>query len=214
MQLGVGELTNPRKWTKPQIGHCLKARVPPKKHYRDFEVAEENLLPIGYMISPAHFKVGQWVDVKGTSRGKGFAGTIKRWNFSQQNNSHGNSKAHRKPGSIGHSEYPGRVFPGKKMAGRLGGDSATQHALRVIKFDIPRSLLYLKGPVPGAVHSLVSIRDSQKRIDKQYLNLHYPTFIPGDEYPVEEMWQPDYEDPMEVYPHENADYAGKDGNDE
>lgn len=113
------------KIKKPQIGHLLKYNLPPKAHFGEFAVTPENFLPVGYVIGPRHFKIGQWVDVQATSMGKGFAGTIKRWNFAQQFMTHGNSKAHRLPGSIGQCEFPGKVFKGKKMAGRLGGTSAT-----------------------------------------------------------------------------------------
>lgn len=159
-------MSNPKKWKKPAIGHFLKARVPPKKFLREFKVSEENFLPVGWMLGPSHFKIGQFVDLKGTSKGKGTAGTIKRWNFASNFMTHGNSKAHRKQGSIGNAEFPGRVFKGKKMAGRLGNDSATHHASRVVKIDTERSLLYVKGPVPGNVNGLVQIRDSHKRIDR------------------------------------------------
>jgi len=88
-------------------------------------VTPENFLPVGYCLGPRHFNIGQFVDVQAVSKGKGFEGTVRRWNFSAQNNSHGNSKAHRLPGSIGNAEFPGKVFKGKKMAGRLGNESAT-----------------------------------------------------------------------------------------
>ena len=114
-----------QRLNKSEVGHYLKYNLPPKMHLAEFQVTPENFLPVGYCLGPRHFKIGQFVDVQATSIGKGTAGTIKRWNFAQQNNSHGNSKAHRKPGSIGHCEFPGKVFKGKKMAGRLGNQSAT-----------------------------------------------------------------------------------------
>ena len=134
-------------------------------------------MPIGYVIGPRHFKIGQWVDVQATSIGKGFQGTIKRWNFAQQYNTHGNSKAHRLPGSIGHCEFPGKVFKGKKMAGRLGGQSATILNQKVLKVDTDRALIWVKGNVPGPISGLVRIRDAAKKIEKQVYDLRYPTFI-------------------------------------
>ena len=99
--------------------------MPPKADLAEFVVSPENFLPIGYVIGPRHFKIGQFVDVKSVSIGKGYAGTVKRWNFSMQFASHGNSVSHRHPGSIGMKEFPGKVWKGKKMAGRLGGENAT-----------------------------------------------------------------------------------------
>jgi len=106
------------------------------------------------------------VDVQATSKGKGFAGTIKKWNFSSQTNTHGNSKAHRLPGSIGHCEFPGKVFKGKKMAGKLGNSSATVLNQIVAKIDTERSLLYVKGNVPGSFGTVVKVRDAVKKIEK------------------------------------------------
>lgn len=94
-------------------------------HLTEFKVTAENFLPIGYSLGPSHFSIGQFVDVQSTSKGKGYQGVMKRWNFSGQKASHGNSKAHRLPGSIGQCEYPGKVWKGKKMAGHLGNQSAT-----------------------------------------------------------------------------------------
>lgn len=124
IQIGIGN-KKIKHLKKPEMGHFLKHYLPPKQHLGEFPCSPENFLPVGYCLGPRHFDVGQWVDVQATSKGKGFAGTIKRWNFSSQENSHGNSKAHRLPGSIGHCEFPGKVFKGKKMAGRLGNRSAT-----------------------------------------------------------------------------------------
>lgn len=105
---------------KPQIGHLMKHNLPAKAELAEFQVTPENLLPIGYCLGPRHFKIGQFVDVKATSKGKGYQGVIKRWNFAMQNASHGISKTHRAAGSIGMCENPGKIFKGKKMAGHLG----------------------------------------------------------------------------------------------
>lgn len=180
MQIGIGH-KKVKHLKKPEMGHYLKHYLPPKQHLAEFPCSPENFLPIGYCLGPRHFDVGQWVDVQATSKGKGFAGTIKRWNFSSQENSHGNSKAHRLPGSIGHCEFPGKVFKGKKMAGRLGNRSATVLNQKVVKLDTERSLLYVQGNVPGAIGSVVKVRDAVKKIDRQVYELQYPTFVPTDE---------------------------------
>jgi large subunit ribosomal protein L3 len=132
----------------------------------EFRVTAENFLPIGYMLGPRHFAIGQFVDVISTSKGKGYQGVMKRWNFSGQGASHGNSKAHRAPGSIGQCEYPGKVWKGKKMAGHLGNVSATILNQRVVRIDIEKSLLYIAGNVPGGIGSLVKIRDAVKKTEK------------------------------------------------
>lgn len=113
----------------------MKYNLPPKHDLAEFRITPENFLPIGYCLGPRHFKIGQFVDVKATSIGKGMQGTMKRWNFGGGNATHGNSKAHRSGGSIGHAEYPGKVFKGKKMAGRMGNRSATTYNQRVVKID-------------------------------------------------------------------------------
>ena len=168
-----------RKLKKSMAGHFMRANVPPKKDIAEFKVSPEGFLPVGYMLGPRHFRVGQFVDVKSRSKGKGTAGTIKRWNFSSQENTHGNSKAHRLPGAIGQCEFPGRVFKGKKMAGKLGYQSTTMYSLRVVKIDLERSLLYLRGNVPGCISEVVRVRDAFRKIDKQIFGLDFPTFV-GD----------------------------------
>ena len=107
------------------MGHFLKHYLPPKEHLAEFKVTPENFLPIGYCIGPRHFKIGQFVDVQAVSIGKGFQGTVKRWNFKMQFATHGNSVSHRHLGSIGNREFPGKVFKGKKMSGRMGFENAT-----------------------------------------------------------------------------------------
>ena len=129
--MAAGE-KNLKNIPKTLVGHLAKAGVGPKRDLAEFKVCEESLLPIGYQLSVLHFRPGQWVDVQGISKGKGFQGTIKRWNFSGQPRTHGNSKAHRKPGSIGQREFPGKVFKGKRMAGRMGGKTHTFQSLKVI----------------------------------------------------------------------------------
>ena len=124
MQVGCGE-ERLKNLTKPLAGHFLKNNLPPKDDLAEFPVTPENFLPVGYCLGPRHFSIGQFVDVISLSKGKGYQGVMKRWNFSGQGAAHGNSVSHRHPGSIGNREYPGKVFKGKKMAGRLGHESAT-----------------------------------------------------------------------------------------
>jgi large subunit ribosomal protein L3 len=141
---------------------------------------------------------------------------MKRWNFSGQNASHGNSLSHRRPGSIGNNEFPGKVFKGKKMAGQLGNESATVLNQLVVKIDVERSLLFVRGNVPGCISTPVRIRDAAKKIDKQYMNLQYPTWIPPQseeelrKLPKELVWEGTTIDPFEDYYHENDVVSGKD----
>lgn len=165
VQVGIGE-AKLHKLKKPQLGHFLKHNLPPKKHLAEFKVTKENFLPVGYMLGPRHFKLGQQVDCQAVSIGKGTAGTMKRWNFGGGNATHGNSKAHRSAGSIGNAEFPGRVFKGKKMAGRLGFQNATQHNQKIVRIDTERSLLYVKGNTPGPISGVVRIVDSVKKLDR------------------------------------------------
>jgi large subunit ribosomal protein L3 len=113
----------------------MKYNLPAKRHLNEFKVTPENFLPVGYCLGPRHFALGQYVDVQAISKGKGTQGTVKRWNFSMQYATHGNSKAHRKPGSIGHCEFPGKVFKGKKMYGRMGNYSSTVMSQKVVRID-------------------------------------------------------------------------------
>lgn len=171
----------------------------------------ENFLPIGFMLGPRHFRLGQFVDVQATSKGKGTQGVMKRWNFSGQEASHGNSKAHRLPGSIGQCEYPGKVWKGKKMAGRLGNVSATMMNQRVVRIDHEKSLLYIQGNVPGPIGGIVRIRDAVKKIDRQVWDLYYPTFVGHEDLDTSESlwtWDGGDIDPNEQYIHENDVVSG------
>ena len=130
----------------------------------EFALTEEKLaeLKVGDEVTVAIFEAGQFVDVTGTSKGKGFAGTIKRHNFGAQRASHGNSRSHRVPGSSGMNQDPGRVFPGKRMAGQYGNTTATVQRLEVVRVDAERNLLLVKGAVPGAANGDVVVRPSVK----------------------------------------------------
>ena len=150
--------------TKPKLDTFAKAGVEAGRGLIEFALTEEKLaeLKAGDEITVSMFEVGQLVDVTGTSKGKGFSGTIKRHNFGAQRASHGNSRSHRVPGSIGMAQDPGRVFPGKRMAGQYGNTKATVQKLEVVRVDAERQLLLVKGAVPGAVNSDVVVRPSVK----------------------------------------------------
>ncbi|MDP2751579.1 MAG: 50S ribosomal protein L3 [Rhodocyclaceae bacterium] len=154
--------------TKPLAGHLAKAGVEAGQVLREFRIDESQLsgFKTGDVVPAAIFKPGQKVDVSGTSIGKGFAGAITRHNFSSNRASHGNSRSHNSPGSIGMAQDPGRVFPGKRMAGHLGDDSCTSQNLEVVRIDEARQLLLVKGAVPGAkggdviVHPAIKSREA------------------------------------------------------
>ena len=149
---------------KAEAGHFAKAGVEAGRGLHEFALTEEKLaeLKVGDEVTVAIFEAGQFVDVTGTSKGKGFAGTIKRHNFGAQRASHGNSRSHRVPGSIGMNQDPGRVFPGKRMAGQYGNTTATVQRLEVVRVDAERNLLLVKGAVPGAANGDVVVRPSVK----------------------------------------------------
>ena len=154
----------PNRVTKPQAGHFASASVEAGRGLWEFRLDEgegEALAP-GSEIRVDLFEDGQVVDVTGTSIGKGFAGTIKRHNFRGQDNSHGNSLAHRAPGSIGQAQTPGRVFKGKKMAGHMGNRRVTTQNLQVVRVDAERNLLLVRGAVPGARNGDVIVRPATK----------------------------------------------------
>ena len=150
VQVTVGERKQARV-SKPAAGHFAKAGVAAGRGLWEFPVAEGADSPVvGAEITVATFAAGQKVDVTGQSRGKGFQGVIKRWNFAAQDATHGNSKSHRAPGSIGQNQSPGRVFKGKKMAGHMGDARVTVQTLEVVRVDAERNLLLIKGAIPGA----------------------------------------------------------------
>mmetsp|Transcript_33175 Transcript_33175/g.50837 ORF Transcript_33175/g.50837 Transcript_33175/m.50837 type:complete len:219 (-) Transcript_33175:21-677(-) len=208
IQVGCGE-ANLKKLRKPQVGHFLKNGIPPKKHLAEFPVSPESFLPVGFFMTPLHFQIGQFVDVQAVSKGKGFQGTMKRWNFSGQEASHGNSKAHRLPGSIGMCEYPGKVFKGKKMAGQMGFQNASVLSMRVVRLDVEKGLIYIHGSTPGPTGSIVRMRDAVKKTEKQWWDLQYPSYIPGTETQESLMeWDGGEIDPLEDHYHENDVVSG------
>jgi len=158
LQVGAGP-RKPSKVNKPMAGHFARAGLEPTATLTEFRVSEDALLPEGTPITARHFVPGQYVDVTGTSAGKGFAGAMKRWNFAGQRASHGASKTHRQMGSTGQSTSPGKVWKGKKMPGRLGGERVTTEGLQVFKIDMKRNLVYVRGAVPGKNGTIVRLRD-------------------------------------------------------
>jgi large subunit ribosomal protein L3 len=162
VQLGYGK-AKPKNVTKPQKGHYAKAKVEPAKKLVEFRVAPDALLEPGAVISPAHFSVGQIVDVAGITKGKGFQGGMKRWNFSGLEASHGVSISHRSLGSTGNRQDPGKTFKNKKMAGHLGQERVTTLNLTVAGIDEARSLVLIHGAVPGSKGDYVYVRDAVKR---------------------------------------------------
>ena len=137
--------------SRPEAGQFLKAGVEAGRGLWEFKIGgSEELFEVGDSLTLDRFQEGQLVDVSGTSKGKGFQGGVKRWNFRMQDATHGNSLSHRAPGSIGQNQTPGKVFKGKKMAGQMGSEKVTTQNLQVIKVDQARQLILIKGAVPGA----------------------------------------------------------------
>lgn len=149
--------------TKAQAGHYAKAGSEAGRGLWEFRLGADQEAPeVGGALTVDQFEVGENVDVSGVSKGKGFAGVIKRWNFQMQDATHGNSLAHRAPGSIGQNQTPGRVFKGKKMAGHMGSRNNTTQNLEVIRVDAERNILLVKGAVPGATGGTVIVRPAVK----------------------------------------------------
>ncbi len=162
VQLGAGR-AKVKNVSKAERGRFGLAKVEPKMKLAEFRVGEEGLPPVGAEITADHFVVGQFVDVTGTSTGKGFAGTMKRWNFSGLRASHGVSISHRSHGSTGGRQDPGKTFKNKKMAGHLGAERVTTLNLRVVETDAERGLILVEGAVPGTAGSWIYVRDAVKK---------------------------------------------------
>jgi len=161
IQIGYGERKE-KGLNRPERGHFEKAKVKPLKYLKEFRVDNVDEYQVGQEIRVDMFKVGDYVDVKGTSKGKGFAGAVKRWGFKGGPASHGSAQ-HRKVGSIGASSFPSRVVLGMKMAGRMGGSSSVARELEVVKIIPEENLILVKGAVPGVRRSLVVISKSKKK---------------------------------------------------
>ncbi|WP_008312970.1 50S ribosomal protein L3 [Leptolyngbya sp. PCC 6406] len=155
IQVAYGNVAE-KALNKPELGHLAKAGSTPMRHLKEYHVDSPDAFELGQAITAEQFEAGQLVDVSGTSIGKGFAGYQKRHNFSRGPMAHG-SKNHRQPGSIGAGTTPGRVYPGKHMAGRLGGEKVTTRKITVVRVDSDRNLLVVKGTVPGKAGTLLSI---------------------------------------------------------
>ena len=162
LQLGWGT-AKVKNVSKPNKGHYAKASVEPKKKLVEFRVPADAMLDVGATLSAAHFVVGQKVDVCGTSKGKGFAGAMKRWNFAGLEASHGVSVSHRSHGSTGNRQDPGKTFKNKKMAGHMGQDRITTLNLEVAAVDADKGLIMVKGAVPGGKNGYVLVRDAVKK---------------------------------------------------
>lgn len=163
LQIGAVDHDKPFKVSKPQLGQFEQAGVPPKRHVREFKVTQDALLPVGTPLNVAHFVPGQYVDVIGKTIGKGFQGGMKRHGFRGGPASHGNTKHHRTPGSIGAGGDPARVFPGKRMAGHMGNIDRWQLCLQVYKIDTRWNVIYVRGCVPGHRGSLLGMIDAKRR---------------------------------------------------
>jgi large subunit ribosomal protein L3 len=161
LQLGSGEAKQ-KNVAKPQREHFAKAQVPLKKKVAEFRVADDAVLEVGSTIAASHFVPGQLVDITGDTQGKGFAGGMKRWGFGGMRATHGVSISHRALGSTGNRQDPGRVFKNKKMAGHMGDKQRTQQNLEVVRTDDERGLIFVKGSVPGAKNSWMTIKDAVK----------------------------------------------------
>jgi len=161
VQIAYGQI-DPRKVTKPLSGHFDKAGVTPRRHLTELRTDDTSAYSLGQELTVDIFEPGKKVDVMGTSKGKGFAGVMKRHNFKGVSSSHGSHRNHRKPGSIGASSTPSRVFKGMRMAGRMGGDRVTVLNLIVHSVDLERGLLLVKGAVPGARGRIVFVRNAVK----------------------------------------------------
>src|SRR5690606_12966742 len=162
LQLGAGT-AKVKRVSKAERGHFAVAKVEPKRRVAEFRVSPDNIIEVGAEITADHFVPGQYVDVSGTSIGKGFAGVMKRHNFGGMRASHGVSISHRAHGATGGSQDPGRVWKGKKMAGHMGAVRVTTQNLEVVRTDPDRGLILVKGAVPGAKGGWVLLRDALKR---------------------------------------------------
>jgi large subunit ribosomal protein L3 len=162
LQLGSGT-RKVKNVTKAERGNFAVAKVEPKRKVAEFRVSEDALIPVGAEITADHFVPGQYVDVTGTSIGKGFAGPMKRWNFGGLRASHGVSISHRSHGSTGGRQDPGKTFKNKKMAGHMGVERVTTLNLKVVQTDVERGLILIEGAVPGAKGGWITVRDAVKK---------------------------------------------------
>ena len=161
IQVGFGDM-KANKVNKPMKGHFAKGDVAPKKVLREFRLSDISIYNVGDIIKADVFAEGDKVDVAGTSKGKGTAGVIKRWNFSRLKETHGTGPVHRHPGSLGACSSPSRVFKGKKLAGHLGSERVTVQNLAIVKVDSENNIIAIKGAIPGPKGGIITIADSVK----------------------------------------------------
>ncbi|KJE34990.1 50S ribosomal protein L3 [Thalassospira sp. HJ] len=190
VQLGYGK-AKVKNVSKPMRGHFAKAKVEPKAKLAEFRVSEDGLIEVGAELAATHFIEGQYVDVIGTSIGKGFAGAMKRHNFGGLRASHGVSISHRSHGSTGQCQDPGRVFKGKKMAGHLGAARVTVQSLKVVSSDADKGLILVHGAVPGHKGAYVLVKDAVKRAAPE--GLPFPAALKGAAPAAEEAVAEDKE---------------------
>jgi len=189
VQVGIGAV-KPKRVSKAMRGHFAKAKVEPRRKIVEFRVSEDALVDVGTRLAVDHFVSGQFVDVTGTSIGKGFAGSMKRHNFGGLRASHGVSISHRSHGSTGQCQDPGKVFKGKKMAGHMGAERVTTQNLRVVTTDGEEGLILIEGAVPGSKGGYVLVRDAIKKALPD--GVPYPTVAseqvpePTDDAPAED----------------------------
>jgi large subunit ribosomal protein L3 len=176
VQLGIGK-AKAKNVSRPQKGHFAKAKVEPAQKLVEFRVANDAVLEAGAVISASHFAVGQFVDVAGVTKGKGFAGPMKRWNFRGLEASHGVSISHRSHGSTGNRQDPGKTFKNKKMAGHLGQERVTTLNLKIAGIDEARNLVLVQGAVPGSKGGYVMLRDAIKKT--RPADAAYPAALKG-----------------------------------
>ncbi len=161
VQIGFEDI-DPRRVTKPMLGHFEKAGVEPKRHIAEFRTSDADSYELGQELDATTFEVGSKVDVTGTTKGKGFAGAMKRHGFAGGPASHGAHKIHRKPGSIGGASTPGRVFRGQRMPGRMGSDRRTVQNLEIVGTDAEKGIVLVKGAIPGPAKAVVMVRTAVK----------------------------------------------------
>ncbi len=181
VQLGAGT-AKAKRTSQGMRGHFAAAKVEPKRKVAEFRVSEDNLIEVGAEITADHYLEGQYVDIAGTSIGKGFAGAMKRHNFGGLRATHGVSVSHRSHGSTGQCQDPGRVFKGKKMAGHMGSARITTQNLQVVRTDADRGLIMVKGAVPGSKGGWVTIKDAVKKAAPE--GIPTPAAIRSSQAPV------------------------------
>ena len=187
LQLGAG-LRKVQSTTKADRGNFAVAKVEPKRKLAEFRVDDDALIPVGAEITADHFVVGQYVDVTGTSTGKGWAGGMKRHNFGGLRATHGVSVSHRSLGSTGQRQDPGKTFKNKKMAGHMGAERVTTQSLQIVAADAERGLLWIKGSVPGSEKGWVLVKDAVKKQVPD--GVPYPAALRGEAAPADAVEDP------------------------